>query len=259
MSRSQSLFSLTGKVAVVTGAGTGMGKHFAATLAEAGASVVCVARNLERLEAVAAAIRAKGGQALAVQADLTDSAALERIFDQAEAHFGQANVLVNCAAQVEIGNLFPDFGDEGWDAMVNTNLSGAMRLCRSFARRLKASKQPGAIVMVTSITGERVMPGLMGYCSLKAAANHMTKGMARDLFGSGIRVNALSPGYFDTEMSAELFDSDEGRALIQMHPLQRLGRVEELDGPLLLLASDASCHMNGAVVTVDAGHSIGLV
>ncbi|USA44485.1 SDR family oxidoreductase [Spongiibacter taiwanensis] len=259
MSDSNPIFCMQGKIAVITGAGTGMGKRFSSVLARAGAQVVCVARNLDRLETVAAAIREEGGQAIAVAADLTDAAAIEHIFEQAEAHFGQANVLVNCAAQVDFGGLFPEQSDEGWDAMVSTNLTGAMKLCRSFARRLKASNQSAAIVMVTSITGERVMPGLMGYSSLKAASNHMTKAMARDLFGTGIRVNALSPGYFDTELSSGLFDSEEGRALIQMHPLQRLGRVEELDGPLLLLASDASCHMNGSVVTVDAGHSIGLV
>ena len=164
---------------------------------------------------------------------------------------------MHCAAQADFG-LFPDVQDESWDSLINVNLSGTMRLCRRFASALLTANEAGAIVNITSITGDRVMPGMPAYCALKAAVNQLTKAMARDLFGKNIRVNALAPGYFKTEMSSTLFDSDEGRALIQMHPLKRLGNVEELDGPLLLLASDASCHMNGSILTVDAGHSISL-
>lgn len=252
------LFSLKGKTALVTGAGTGMGKRFVTTLAAAGARVVCVARNAERLEHVAAAIRKDGGDAVAVAGDVGSTEAVEAIFDAAEkACGGRINVLVNCAAQVDFG-LFPDLKDENWENLINVNLSGMMRTCRSFSRRLIAAGEPGAIVNITSIIGTQVMAGVPTYCTLKAAANQLTKSMARDLFGHNIRVNAIAPGYFETEMAAPLFDSDIGKSYVERHPLQRLGHVEELDGPLLLLASDASRHMNGSIVTVDAGHSIQL-
>mgnify|MGYP000314145804 CR=1 FL=1 len=254
MSNPVNLFSMHGKVALVTGAGTGMGKRFAGTLAAAGAKVVCVARNLERLEQVAADIRVAGGEAVAVAGDVGSSEAVEAVFDAAEAAYGRVNVLVNCVAQVDFG-LFPDLKDENWETLINVNLSGMMRTCRSFARRLIAAGEPGAIVNITSIIGAQVMPGVPTYCALKSAANQLTRSMAVDMFAHGIRVNAIAPGYFETEMAAPLFDSDIGRMFVERHPMKRLGKVEELDGPLLLLASDASCHMNGSIVTVDAGHS----
>jgi NAD(P)-dependent dehydrogenase (short-subunit alcohol dehydrogenase family) len=253
----ESLFSMKGKIVLVTGAGTGMGRHFSMRLADAGAHVIAVARNGERLERVVAGIVERGGKAIAIAGDVGHTADVERIFDHAESRVGRVNVLVNCAAQVDFG-LFPDIADENWENLLNVNLSGMMRTCRSFSRRLLAAGEPGTIVNVTSIIGDQVMAGLPTYGTLKAAANQLTRSIARDLSGRGIRANALAPGYFDTEMSSTLFDSDAGRALLERHPLQRLGNVEELDGPLLLLASDASSHMNGAVLTVDAGHSIQL-
>lgn len=257
MSTLDKLFSLHGKTALVTGAGTGMGRRFAGTLAAAGARVVCVARNAERLELAAAQIREAGGQAVAVAGDVGSSESVEAMFDAAERAFGRVNLLVNSAAQVDFG-LFPDIKDENWAALVNVNLSGMMRTCRTFARRLVAAGEPGTIVNVTSIIGDVVLMGVPTYGTLKAAANQLTRSIARDMAAQGIRANAIAPGYFDTEMSSALFDTEAGRALVARHPLGRLGRVEELDGPLLLLASDASSHMNGAILTVDAGHSIQL-
>lgn len=257
MSNLEKLFSLQGKIALVTGAGTGMGRRFAGTLASAGAKVVCVARNAERLEQAAAAIRKEGGQAVAVAGDVGSSDSVEAMFDAAERAYGRVNLLVNSAAQVDFG-LFPDVKDENWANLINVNLSGTMRTCRSFARRLVAAGEPGTIVNVTSIIGDVVLMGVPTYGTLKAAANQLTRSIARDMAGQGIRANAIAPGYFDTEMSSALFDTEPGRALVARHPLGRLGRVEELDGPLLLLASDASSHMNGAILTVDAGHSIQL-
>lgn len=253
--RIEQMFSLHGKTALVTGAGTGMGRRFAHTLAEAGAKVVCVARDLSRLEAVAAEIRAAGGEAVAVAGDVGSAEGVERIFDQAQAVAGRINLLVNSAAQVDFG-LFPDVKDEAWETLIRVNFSGMMRMCRSFSQRLIAAGEPGTIINITSIIGEQVIPGIPTYGTLKAAAIQLTRSMAVDMVAHGIRVNAISPGYFQTEMSAALFDSEGGRALIARHPLQRLGRVEELDGPLLLLASDASSHMNGSVITVDAAHSL---
>lgn len=257
MLKLEDLFSLRGKVALVTGAGTGMGRRFAGTLAAAGAKVACVARNAERLEQAAAGIRKDGGQAVAVAGDVGSSESVEAMFDAAERAYGRVNLLVNSAAQVDFG-LFPDVKDENWAKLINVNLSGMMRTCRSFARRLVEAGEPGTIVNITSIIGDRVLMGVPTYGTLKAAANQLTRSIARDMATQGIRANAIAPGYFDTEMSSALFDTEAGRALVARHPLGRLGRVEELDGPLLLLASDASSHMNGAILTVDAGHSIQL-
>ena len=253
--RIEQMFSLKGKIALVTGAGTGMGRQFSHTLAEAGAKVVCVARDLKRLEAVAADIRKDGGEAVAVAGDVGSTAGVAQIFDQAEKAFGRINLLVNCAAQVDFG-MFPQVKDESWDTLVNVNFTGIMRMCRTFSERLIAAGKPGTIVNITSIIGGQVIPGIPTYGTLKAATIQLTRSMAVDMIAHGIRVNALSPGYFQTEMASALFDSESGKALIERHPLKRLGRVEELDGPLLLLASDASGHMNGSVVTVDAGHSV---
>ncbi|HKY89580.1 MAG TPA: SDR family oxidoreductase [Nevskiaceae bacterium] len=257
MKNLESLFSMRGKIALVTGAGTGMGRRFSMRLAQAGAKVVCVARNRERLQQVASEIRSQGCEAVAIDGDVGQTASVERIFDAAEGAFGRVNVLVNCAAQVDFG-MFPDIVDENWENLLNVNLSGMMRTCRSFSRRLLAAGATGTIVNVTSIIGDQVMAGLPTYGTLKAAANQLTRSIARDLSGRGIRANGLAPGYFDTEMSSLLFASDEGKALLERHPLKRLGDVAELDGPLLLLASDASSHMNGEILTVDAGHSIQL-
>lgn len=254
-SKIESLFSLNGKIALVTGAGTGMGRQFAHTLAAAGAQVVCVARNAERLEAVADSIRSTGGKAVAVSGDVGNANGIEAIFDAAEAAFGRVNLLVNCAAQVDFG-LFPEIQDDAWETLIRVNFSGTMRMCRSFSRRLIAAGAPGTIVNIASIIGEQVIPGIPTYGTLKAATLQLTRSMAVDLTGQNIRVNALSPGYFETEMASSLFDTDAGKALVARHPLKRLGQVAELDGPLLLLASDASAHMNGSVVTVDAGHSL---
>ena len=255
MSRIQQLFSLEGRTALVTGAGTGMGKRFAATLAQAGARVVCVARNADRLEQVAKAIRDDGGEAFAVAGDVGSADGVEAIFEAAERAAGRINLLVNSAAQVDFGP-FPDVDDQAWETLIRVNLSGMMRTCRSFSRRLISAGEGGAIINITSIIGGQVLPAVPTYGTLKAAAIQLTRSMAVDLIAHGIRVNAISPGYFQTEMAASLFDSEAGQALIQRHPLKRLGQVEELDGPLLLLASDAASHMNGAVVTVDAGHSV---
>jgi NAD(P)-dependent dehydrogenase (short-subunit alcohol dehydrogenase family) len=257
MSLVERLFSMNGKIALVTGAGTGIGRRFAETLAAAGARVICVARNRARLDQVVESIHAAGGSAHAITGDIGSVTSVEDVFNAAESVYGRVNVLVNCAAQVDFG-VFPEVGEDAWNNLVNVNLSGLMRMCRSFSRRLIENKEPGSIINVTSITGTQVIVGMPGYCTLKAATTQLTRVMAADMFGHNIRVNAISPGYFKTEMASILFESEAGRAMIEKHPLKRLGNVEELDGPLLLLASDASSHINGSVITVDAGHSIQL-
>jgi NAD(P)-dependent dehydrogenase (short-subunit alcohol dehydrogenase family) len=257
MSQIEKLFSLKGKVALVTGAGSGMGRRFASTLSDAGAKVICVARQLDRLEKVVAEIRDAGGEAVAIDGDVGSTAGVEQLFDRAEKAYGRVNVLVNSAAQLDFG-LFPDIKDENWENLINVNLSGIMRTCRSFSVRLIKAGEKGAIVNITSIIGTQVMLGVPTYGTLKAAANQLTRSMARDMFPHGIRCNAIAPGYFKTEMVSGYFDTDAGKADIQLHPMKRLGRVEELDGALLLLASDASGYINGAILSVDGGQVIQL-
>ncbi|WP_293397570.1 SDR family oxidoreductase, partial [Nevskia sp.] len=181
MSNIEKLFSLKGKVALVTGAGSGMGRRFANTLADAGAKVICVARNKARLEEVVAQIQKAGGEAIAIDADVGSTAGVEEMFNRAEKAFGRVNILVNSAAQLDFG-LFPDIKDENWDNLINVNLSGVMRTCRSFSERLIKAGEPGAIVNITSIIGTQVMLGVPTYGTLKAAANQLTRSMARDMF-----------------------------------------------------------------------------
>ncbi len=258
MSNIEKLFSLKGKIALVTGAGSGMGRRFANTLADAGAKVICVARQLDRLEQVVAEIRKAGGEAVAINADVGSTANVVQLFDRAEKAFGErVNILVNSAAQLDFG-LFPDVKDENWDNLINVNLSGVMRTCRTFSERLIKAGEQGAIVNITSIIGTQVMLGVPTYGTLKAATNQLTRSMARDMFQRGIRCNAIAPGYFNTEMVSGYFETDMGRADIERHPMQRLGRVEELDGALLLLTSDASSYINGMILSVDGGQVIQL-
>ena len=257
MSRIEEMFSLKGKIALVTGAASGMGERFAHTLAEAGATVICAARRTDRIEAVAASIIKAGGKAIALPLDVGSTESVEAVFDQIEKAVGRVNVLVNAAAQLDFG-LFPDVKDDNWNNLINVNLSGVMRTCRSFSERLIKAGEHGAIVNITSIIGTQVMLGVPTYGTLKAAANHLTRSMARDMFPHGIRCNGIAPGYFLTEMVADYFETDAGKADIARHPLQRLGRVEELDGALLLLTSDASTYINGAILSVDGGQVIQL-
>ncbi len=257
MTRIEKMFSLHGKIALVTGAASGMGERFAHTLAEAGATVICAARRADRIEAVAASIVKEGGKAIALPLDVGSTESVEAVFDQIEKAVGRVNVLVNAAAQLDFG-LFPDVKDDNWNNLINVNLSGVMRTCRSFSERLIKAGEPGSIVNITSIIGTQVMLGVPTYGTLKAAANHLTRSMARDMFPYGIRCNGIAPGYFLTEMVADYFETEAGKADIARHPLQRLGRVEELDGALLLLTSDASTYINGAILSVDGGQVIQL-
>jgi NAD(P)-dependent dehydrogenase (short-subunit alcohol dehydrogenase family) len=259
MSNIEALFSMKGKVVLVTGAGSGMGRRFAATLADAGATVICAARQAARIEEVAADIKKAGGKAFAVATDVSRTDSVEQLFDTAEKLAGgHVNVLVNSAAQLDFGP-FPEVTDESWNNLVNTNLSGTMRTCRTFASRLIKAGAPGAIVNITSVTGEQVMVGIPVYGSLKAAVNQLTRSMARDMFDHGIRCNAIAPGYFQTEMVGPYFETDAGKADIQRLPLKRVGDVKELDGALLLLASDAGSYINGHILAVDAGQVIQLL
>ncbi len=251
-------FSLEGRVALVTGSGSGIGERMAHVLAAAGARVACVARRIERVEAVAQAIRDAGGQALACRMDGADKASIGPALDAIEAHFGQpVDILVNNAG-LSNPTVFQQMSDEQWISLLDVNLSGPYYAAQAVVQRLITAGKGGSIINIASILGHLAYPAFLNYGTTKGALIHMTRYMALDLLGHGIRVNAIAPGYFPSEMTNPFYESEAGIKEIANLPAKRLGRLEELDGPLLLLASDASSYMNGSVLTVDYGHSVRL-
>ncbi len=253
MSKALERFSLKGRTALVTGAGSGIGRHFVHTLADNGARVICAARRKDAIGSAAAEIRERGQQAVAIEVDIGSTDSVTRVFDEAEKVFGTVDLLVNNAGQIVFAP-FPDITDEQWTNIMNVNLMGTMRMSREFAKRLIVKDAPGCIVNITSITGQQTKPQLSIYGSAKAALIQLTKQMAIDLLPHRIRVNSIAPGYFRTEMVDWYFDSEAGKAEIENLPAKRVGSFEELDGPLLLLASEAGSYMNAAVIPVDYGH-----
>ncbi len=248
-------FDLTGRVALVTGASSGFGEHFTRVLAAAGARVVAGARREDRLHKLVDEIAANGGEALAVAMDVTDAASVATGFAAAEAKFGTVDLLVNNAGVAAPGTLHKT-AEADWDWVVDTNLKGAWLVAAEAARRMLAARRGGAIVNIASVLGLATSRGHGVYSATKAGVIQLTKHMALELAGKNIRVNAICPGYFKTEMNDEYFDSAAGQAYIAATPGGRLGRMEEMDGPLLLLASDAGSFINGALLPVDGGHLV---
>lgn len=246
-------FLLDGKVALVTGASSGFGLHFAQVLAQAGAKVVLGARRKDRLESACEAIREQGGEAMAVSLDVTDSASVSAAFDSAEQTFGLVTVVVNNAG-ITIPKLLLDLSDDDWLQVIDTNLNGVMYVAREAGKRMAAQGQGGSIVNISSILSERVQHALTNYAASKAAVVQFTKAAALEFARHNIRVNAICPGYFVTELNRDWFETDDGKALIQRIPQRRTGELPDLNGPLLLLASDAGALMTGSAITVDGGH-----
>lgn len=246
----QELFSLHGRVALVTGASSGIGRVLARGLADAGASVVVVARRADRLEELVREIESSGGAAAAVQADVTDQESIERAYDNAEQAFGTVNVIVSNAGITDSRN-FLKIDAVARDAVFDTNLRGVWNVGQVGARRLVAAGQGGSIINVASVLGLGVQPGLASYCASKGAVIQLTRSMAIDLTKHNIRVNALAPGWFKTELNDAFFESPAGLERIARMPARRLGAIEELIGPVVMLASDAGSFMNGSVVAVD--------
>lgn len=248
-------FSLAGKTALVTGASGGLGKHFAETLASCGAQVAVGARRAEKVAEVVDGIIKRGGKALAVSLDVTERASIQSAFDSIETHFGPVSICVNNAG---ISGRDPalDTNDEDWDAVFDTNLKGVWMVSQETAKRLVAKDIGGSIINIASILGERVMPGVLSYTVTKAGVVQMTKALALEWARHNIRVNALAPGYVETDLNRSLLQSEAGKKIIARIPQRRTGDLQDLDGPLMLLASDASSFMTGAVIPVDGGHLV---
>jgi 3-oxoacyl-[acyl-carrier protein] reductase len=246
------LFDLTGQVALVTGASSGLGVRFAEVLAANGAAVAVVARRAERLAELQKRIESAGGRALAVEADVTDRAAVARAFDTAERAFGTVTVFVNNAG-VAHANRAVEMPESEWRRVLGTNLDAVFYAAQEAARRMLAAGKRGSIVNIASVLGVGVQKGTAAYAVSKAAVIQLTRALALELAFKGVRVNAIAPGWIVTEINRDYLESQSGTALRRQIPAGRFGEERDLDGTLLLLASDAGRYMNGTTVFVDGG------
>jgi NAD(P)-dependent dehydrogenase (short-subunit alcohol dehydrogenase family) len=244
-------FDLSGKTALITGASSGLGTHFARCLGAAGASVVLAARRADRLHALQAELAADEIAARSVDLDVQSAESVAAALDAA----GPLDIVVNNAG-ISIVKPALDMPEADWDAVVNTNLRGAWLVAQGAAKRWVADKRPGSIVNIASILGLRTIGQVAPYNASKAGLIHLTHALAMEWARYRIRVNAICPGYIETEMNSDFWKSPGGLRLIERIPQRRIGQPEELDGALLLLASDAGSFMTGSVITVDGGHTV---
>ena len=249
------MFSLNGRVALVTGASSGLGVQFAKALADNGAAVALVARRADRLKSLRDEIEGKGGRAVAIEADVTDHAAIARAFDAAEKAFGTVTILVNNAG-IAHGGRAVEMPPEEWRKVLTTNLDAVFFWAQEAARRLLAAKKQGAIVNIASVLGLAVSKGAVAYAAAKAGVVQVTKALAVELAFKGVRVNAIAPGWFVTEMNDDYLSSEAGDAIKREIPMGRFGNPGDLDGALLLLVSDAGSYITGATIVVDGGQVV---
>ncbi len=246
------LFSLKGKTALVTGAASGLGLHFVRTLAAAGATVMLTARNAERLHSATEALNLRGVAAHPVTLDVTQRASVDRAIATVEKDIGPIDILVNNAGIADT-QPFLTMTEEAWLRVIDTDLSSVWRVSQVVARRMIAHKTRGSIINIASILGLAAQATQSNYATAKAGVIHLTRNLARELWREGIRVNAIAPGYFVTELNRDFFAGEKGQAYIKRLLPRRTGELAELSGPLLLLASEAGSYMTGVTLTVDGG------
>jgi 3-oxoacyl-[acyl-carrier protein] reductase len=250
------MFSLKDRVALVTGASSGLGVQFARALADNGAAVALLARRTERLAETKKAIEAVGGRAVAIEADVTDRAAMARAFEAAEKAFGTVTILVNNAGIAQAPARVTEVSPEEWRKVLGVDLDALFFWAQEAARRMLAAKKQGAIINIASVLALGVSKGTAAYAVAKAAVVQTTKALALELAFKGVRVNAIAPGWFVTEINDEYLSGEAGAAIKRDIPMGRFGQEGDLDGALLLLASDAGSYITGATLVVDGGQVV---
>jgi 3-oxoacyl-[acyl-carrier protein] reductase len=255
--KASELFDLTGRVALITGASSGLGLRFAEVLAENGAAVALVARRAERLAELKARIDTAGGRAIAIAADVLHASAMAQAFDAAEKAFGTVTLLVNNAGVAHSGRAI-DLPAEEWRRVLATDLDAVFFWAQEAARRMIAAGKQGAIVNVASVLGFGVSKGTAAYATAKAGVVQLTRALALELSFKGVRVNAIAPGWFVTEINRDFLMSEKGRTMTREIPVGRFGEDGDLDGVLLLLASNAGRYITGATYVVDGGQMVAL-
>lgn len=246
------IFDVSKEIVLITGASQGLGRQFARVLSAHGAAVALAARQTDKLKSLQEEIAGKGGRAVAVQMDVTDIASISKAFDTAEEALGPISVLVNNAG-IAVEKLAVDQTEADWDAVIGANLKGAYFAATEIARRMIARQQEGNIVNIASVLGFGVTKFVSPYTISKAGIVQATKALALELAGNRIRVNAIAPGYIDTDMNHKFWETPAGEKLAKRIPQRRVGHETDLDGAILLLASQASRYMTGSTITVDGG------
>lgn len=246
---------LTGKVAIVTGATSGLGRRFAQVLSAAGAAVAITGRRVERLEALSAEIEGSGGRVLPVQLDVTDVASIEQCVQAVETGLGAVDILVNNAG-MNVQARAIDITPDEYDALMSTNLRGAFFMATQVGRGMIERGEGGSIINIASIGAHTVLPSLATYCMSKAGVAMMTRSLAHEWARYHVNVNAMCPGFIETELNDEWFASEGGKKQIKSWPRRRLGEETDLDGMLLLLASKQGRLMTGSILTIDDGQSL---
>jgi NAD(P)-dependent dehydrogenase (short-subunit alcohol dehydrogenase family) len=248
------LFSIKQKVALVTGASSGLGRHFALTLARAGAMVVIAARRAEQLQELAKEIESFGGTALVVSLDITKPDMIQNIMTEAIARFGRIDILVNTAGNV-IRKPILEFTGEDFDSIINTHLKGCWLLSMAVAKEMIKQNKPLNIINVSTMAANKAYKNGTLYSTAKAGVSQLTRSLAYDLVSYNIRVNAIAPGLVITDLNKDAVDRPEFKAMIQRIPMARTGEFRDFEGPLLFLASDASRYITGCILPVDGGHA----
>ncbi len=255
--KASSLFDLTGEVALVTGASSGLGARFARVLAANGARVVVVARRRQRLEALCELIEREGGVALALEADVLDRVAMQRTFEEAETKFGAVTILVNNAGIAQSVRAL-DMTEAEWRRVMSVDLDQVFAWSQEGARRMLDANKRGSIINTASVLSFGVAKGVAAYAVAKAGVVQLTKALALELAFKGVRVNAIAPGWFVTEINDGYLNSPAGEAVKRAIPMGRFGEEGDLDGALLLLASRAGAYITGATIVADGGQVVSL-